>query len=137
MRLNANIALVVSNESPSLINSLLKRKIRIMHSVLTLILIGAIMLGAGIIIWEIKTPTAGQSPLALTLILIFLGLEDALMILSYVLLFKQLHKYFNDYLSSEKNQLLTVFGIILLSILVQTLYLLAEVNSFFCHSFAL
>ena len=99
-----------------------------MRITLTLILVAASLLCASVIAWEVNNPEAGNSKSALTFIAAFLGLQDTLMTLSYLVLFRQLHKYFEDYLIKEKNQLLTIYGLMLLSILVQTLYFLGEVK---------
>jgi hypothetical protein len=135
VRLRANIALVISNESPELIKSLLVRKIKILRYTLALVLVGAMSVCFGYLLWEIRNSLATYSKLTMTLIAAFLGLQDTLMIISYLVLFRVLQKYFDDYLSKQRNQLLTVFGIMVLSVLVQTLYFLAEVKSFFCRSF--
>ena len=59
------------------------------------------------------------------------------MILTYALFLQKLQKWFKDYLISDRNRMLTVFGLILLSELLQTLYFWSVVKSFFSPGYLL
>lgn len=137
IRLKASILLAVSNKSATLITSLYKRKIRIMYASFCLVLLGAALLTTAVIIWEHRSPSDGDSPAALTFISVFLCIQDVIMVFAFMLLLKELNKYFKGGLASDRNRFFAVFGSILLSCLGETLYFLAESGTFFCESMKL
>jgi len=55
------------------------------------------------------------------------------MVLSYLILLRDMKKYFNgDDLAKERNRFVLVYGLILLICLIQTLYFLVLSPRFFC-----
>jgi len=93
-----------------------------------LVLSSAMAFCFGYLIWQINTGAVNYSKTAVILIAALFGVQDSLMVLSYVMLLRVMHKYFNDYLARQKRQLLVIFGMMTLSVLIQTLYFLAVIN---------
>lgn len=100
-----------------------------------MVLFSAMAFCVGYLIWQINTGAVNYSKTAVILIAAFFGVQDSLMVLSYVMLLRVMHKYFNDYLARQKRQLLVIFGVMTLSVLIQTLYFLAVINQHFCPTY--
>ena len=61
--------------------------------------------------------------------------QAAVFVLSYLLMWRYLQNYFKQDLANEKNKLLCMYGLVMLSSIVQSLIFLAEIEDLFCQTY--